>query len=204
MTHITEEWKPVLGFEEYYEVSSAGRFKRIKPSRGTQPGKILKPNLGKRGYYQVTIRTDQGRHELYLHSIVASAFLGSRPEGYDVNHIDGNKHNNRAENLEYATRKSNIQHAVLRGLTRTGESCCNAKLRNADVAVIRKLFPSMHPADIARIYRVSPATIWDIVRGRTWKYLREATGSRPDVPPQDGETVFTEIDIKDVTPKENG
>jgi hypothetical protein len=57
----------------------------------------------------------------YVHHIVAEIFLGQRPLGFQINHINGNRHDNRPENLEYCTVQQNIQHAYDLGLNRSGK-----------------------------------------------------------------------------------
>ena len=196
-----EEWRPVVGYEEWYEMSSEARIRRLKPARGTRVGWVLKPRLAKRGYCQVTILSDQKRRELYVHSMVAVAFLGPRPLGLDVNHIDGDKLNNRASNLEYATRKENLNHASKLGLLRVGEDFGRSQLKEDDVRRIRRLALSMRVGAIAKMFGVSSPTVSDIVLGKTWKHVREATGSMPGAGGDD-ETVLTEIKIADITPRD--
>lgn len=80
-------------------------------------GRIKSNNLRKvflkgydvgKGYDSVKIN---GKN-YYRHKVIAYCFLGERPEGYTINHIDGNKLNNNASNLEYISRKENYQHAL--------------------------------------------------------------------------------------------
>lgn len=70
-------------------------------------GRVLKTNLSTSGYYCVTL---SNRKKHYIHRIVATTFLGEMPTKLEVNHIDGNKLNNRLENLEWVTRIENIRH----------------------------------------------------------------------------------------------
>lgn len=76
-------------------------------------GRVLRPQPHNNGYRTVS---PDGRKHKTIHSLVAAAFLGPRPDGCDVNHIDGDKTNNAASNLEYVTRKENMQHAMATGL----------------------------------------------------------------------------------------
>lgn len=112
-----EQWKPVVGFEGFYEVSHIGRVRRIKADHGATPGKILKPGYNARhGYFLVSLYKDAVATKRAIHIIVAAAFLGPVPEGHEVNHKNCIKYDNRAENLEYVTRSQNIQHAHDNGL----------------------------------------------------------------------------------------
>src|SRR5258708_1836344 len=79
----------------------------------------LKPSIGKqgRGYAIVAIFDSSGR-KVYrtIHSIIAECFVGPRPKGLSINHKDGNRWNNSADNLEYVTPSYNTKHAFLLGL----------------------------------------------------------------------------------------
>lgn len=98
----SEEWRPVVGYEGFYEVSSLGRIRRVK---------IITPVLKKHGYLQVSL-TDKsgGRKSLRLHRLVAEAFIPNPLDKPQVNHMDENTLNNRADNLEWATPKENTNY----------------------------------------------------------------------------------------------
>ena len=110
-----ERWIPIPGHLGY-EVSDQGRVRsvdRIVPHPNgdlTLQGKVLKPVAGKRGYLAVTV----GR-PVTVHSLVTLAFLGPRPEGQEVRHLNGQRHDNRLENLEYGTKDENMQDMVEHG-----------------------------------------------------------------------------------------
>lgn len=106
MTWSNEIWKPVAGYEGLYEVSNTGRVKST-PRCGTK-GRILKQNVGARGYARVELSKGNRQKKHFVHRLVASAFIGPIPDGLQVNHIDENKLNNRADNLNFMTAKENI------------------------------------------------------------------------------------------------
>jgi hypothetical protein len=117
-----EEWRAVPGYEHSHEVSSLGRVRRVSHVRnGPPPPRYLRSSLQDRGYFTVGLRVKGRQKVLQVHALVAAAFLGPRPEGLQVNHIDGVKTNNRAENLEYVTHKENAQHAARMGLMASGD-----------------------------------------------------------------------------------
>lgn len=98
-------WRPVPGFEETYEVSDRGEV-RSRPRAGTKGG-FLKPYINKGGYLKITLRSRGHRTDRTLHKVVAEAFLGPRPAGQDIRHLDGNKLNCALSNLAYGTRSEN-------------------------------------------------------------------------------------------------
>ena len=107
------EWKPVQGYEGYYEVSSEGDIRRIKGGKGTRLGTCLKPKTSSNGYLEVCLVKDKVRKSHRVHRIVAKAFLGE--SDLHVNHKNCDKTDNRACNLEWVTRSENMQHAIENG-----------------------------------------------------------------------------------------
>lgn len=130
-----EEWRPVVGFPGY-EVSSHGR---VASSRqGAR--KELRATPNSRGYLRVCLRNDGRSVTRKVHHLVAEAFIGSRPGGQQVRHLDDVKWNNTAANLSYGTRSENARDAVRNG---------RHHLAN------RTHCPASHPYDEANTY-VSP------------------------------------------------
>lgn len=105
-----EEWRPINGFV-IYDVSDLGRIRNWK-RRSVLKNKIRLID----GYVEICLHLNGKPHTLLVHRIVAIAFLGIPEWGMEVNHIDGNKHNNFVENLEWTTKSKNIQHAYDMGL----------------------------------------------------------------------------------------
>lgn len=105
-----EIWKDIKVRSDY-QVSTNGQV------RNKITGKILKPCINNRsGYYHIGLSIDGQHRTFYIHRLVAEAFIGERPDGYQINHIDGNKLNNRFDNLEYCSRSDNIKHSYRTGL----------------------------------------------------------------------------------------
>lgn len=103
-----EEWRHIVGFEDYI-ISSFGRVKCNKKN-----GYFSFQDNGK-GYKSIMLRRNGKSFRRYVHRLVAITFIGP-PNGKDVNHIDGNKSNNKLSNLEYLSRKENILHAMSIGI----------------------------------------------------------------------------------------
>ena len=110
-----EIWKPIPSTEGLYEASSSGEIRSVK--RATTKGIVLKQYRNPHnGYHYVSICVRNVSKSKRVHVLVAEAFFGERPISLQVNHIDGNKSNNRVENLEYCTKSQNMQHAYTTGL----------------------------------------------------------------------------------------
>lgn len=109
------EWRPVRGFEEQYEISSEGDLRSL-PRRGAWGGRIRAKGQHASGYITYQLWHGGTHTNKYAHRLVAEAWLGNPKEGLEVNHKDGNKKNNRVDNLEWVSPSCNIQHAFSLGL----------------------------------------------------------------------------------------
>lgn len=104
---MKEVWISIFGYEGLYEVSNIGRVKSLH--RKYSPGnRILKFNLHPKGYYAVALCKNNTMKTYRTHALVALAFLGPRPKGLGIDHINNQKTDNRADNLEYVTQRENI------------------------------------------------------------------------------------------------
>lgn len=168
-----EIWKPVVGHESSYEVSNLGRIKRTKSGPNTFTGRILRPSVNSKGYLRVNLC---GSRKWYsCHSLVAAAFIGPRPEGLEINHIDGDKTNNHADNLEYVTSSENHKHAFSLGLKNSqGENNPRHILTEDDVPQIRRLLNEgvLTQKEIGNMYGVNAETISCIKNSKSWGWLK--------------------------------
>ena len=98
-------WKQIAGYENRYEVSSDGHVRNI------QTGKVLAKNLAGCGYVKADLWKDGERWQTTVHRLVAGAFIDNPEDLPEVNHINGNKTDNRVCNLEWVTRASNVNHS---------------------------------------------------------------------------------------------
>ncbi len=105
LRHMIEEWKDIDGYEPY-EVSNMGNVRRCN--------KILKGRPTKNGYIVVCLSKDRTYKNKYVHRLVASNFIDKT--NLVVNHIDGDKSNNKVSNLEWTTYSKNTIHAYNNGL----------------------------------------------------------------------------------------
>ncbi len=95
-------------------------------------GKELSASVNKYGYKQVTLSQNKKRKTYLVHRLVAEAFIPNYENKSTVNHINGNKLDNRVENLEWATNSEQKEHAIMMGLCNKNiEALCNANRRKA-------------------------------------------------------------------------
>ncbi len=168
---MKERWLPVVGFERLYAVSNHGRIKTIGSGSCRKVGHIHKVCIASTGYPVVSLRTlDHCHHQRYVHRLVMAAFVGPCSEGWQVNHKDGKKPNNRLGNLEYATPQQNNAHQNTHGLRPRGTRNGNAKLTEGTVKVIRSLaVRGFSYSQIAYCFDRSKSCVAHIVSGRAWR-----------------------------------
>lgn len=112
---MKEEWRDIPGYEGLYQVSSLGRIKTtahwqtyVNGGKHFYKERIRVPGVGPTGYLSISLGS-KGR-EAGVHRFVAEAFIPKVLGKNDVNHIDGDKSNNRVENLEWVDRGENMRH----------------------------------------------------------------------------------------------
>ena len=193
-----EEWRPIPEWEDFYEISSFGRIRRIKAAKGTCVGHVIasRPHP-KNGYHQSMLARPTKDKCVLVHSLVCSIFNGERPPGYEANHKDGNKNNNTKDNLEWVTKSDNLKHSYWLGLRVSpaikfahrisaaqkrrfeehpekkpkGEENGCAKLTTNDVHRILQMAKSHQQSALAHMFGVSVATVSKIVNGKIWTHI---------------------------------
>lgn len=163
-------WRPVPGYP-HYMVSDTGVIVSGAAQRQGRYNARLTNMPRPNGYIRVKLCRDGTHASVPLHRAVAWAFLGPAPEGKPfVNHLNGVRDDNRAENLQWVSHYENCQHAknVLRS-TAKGEKNPGALLTAADVPAIRaRLARKESYASIGRDYGVTYQAISNLARGKTW------------------------------------
>lgn len=145
-----EIWKDIPGFPDY-QASDRGRIRSRKS--GAWQVLRLTPH-SKTGYLVVSPRVGSRYIARSVHRLVARAFLGEA-NGRDVNHINGNKHDDRLQNLEYLSRGENHRHAYRTGLREP----VGRKLTGSQVRLIAALVGTASQKEIAKQFGVSRATV---------------------------------------------
>lgn len=122
-----EEWRPIIGLEDYYQISSFGRIKSLPRKRKmyTPQGygaefydkeKIIKQEVTPKGYLRIVLQAKRKRIKRFAHVIVAKHFILNPNDLPEVNHLKGFKYDNRYWMLEWSTKSDNQLHAIRTGL----------------------------------------------------------------------------------------
>ena len=154
-------------------VSDCGDVIRMASSRRktlktwqTFPEKQLSPSKIGAGYLAVYVKNQGQRKTLYLHRLVAEAFLSKPFDCNEVNHIDGDKTNNHVLNLEWTTHSANLKHACQSGLHTKPMLCPD------QVLTIKSLIAkNKSTRTIAKMFGISASAIQHIKHGRSWGWL---------------------------------
>lgn len=160
------------GVKTNYCINSKGDVFR---KRQGKPLKKLKPRIDKDGYLRITIYVNGKPYERGIHRLVALAFISNPENKPEVNHIDGNKKNNDAINLEWSTAKENIQHAWKHNLAtaKKSEDHPNSIYTNNQIIQVCKLLEqnSLTMKEIANITSVSYTVVKQIKNRCLWTHI---------------------------------
>jgi hypothetical protein len=125
-----ELWKDIVDYEGLYQVSNLGRVRNSK-------GQIRKFRIDSKGYPQVRLSKNGKYQDVFIHKMVAVAFISNPDNKETVNHKDGDKMNWSIDNLEWATTLENTQHAIDNGLRKD-------ILSSEDCEYIRQVYTPYH------------------------------------------------------------
>lgn len=173
---MKEAWKDIPGYEGKYQASTFGRIRSldrqiIQIGRGGKPfvrsmkGRVLRPGKYNRsGHLSVVL--GRGTNGIQVHYLIALTFIGERPEGYDIRHLDGNPQNNRIENIKYGTRSENILDVY-----RQGNKWRNTSKEQA--VEIKELLKNkeLKCTEIANIVGVTDNVVYHISNGGAFSWL---------------------------------
>lgn len=153
-----------------YEVDMNGNIWSSSNWRGYGKRQIV-PIEGKSGYLKVRLtRADGTRANRYVHRLVADAFLGVHVNGLQVRHLNGNRTDNRAENLAWGTAKENADDREMCGTTARGERNGFSKLSSNAAQQIRNLSKLGYTQrEIAQHFGVSQTCVGRVINHDTWK-----------------------------------
>lgn len=170
---MEEKWKIVEGFSKYL-VSNKGRVKNVIRLKDLK-------FYDKDGYKKIElINDDNVKKKVFVHRLVAQAFIPNPNGKPQVNHRDGNKANNKFNNLEWCTAKENITHSIETGLTdfskfnySSGEGTSKSKMTNEDVKELREMYDTgeFTLKELSIYFDISITTVWNIVKRKTWTHI---------------------------------
>lgn len=177
-----EFWVDIEGYEGYYQASNMGRIKSFgrtvifgDRTRHTKD-RILKPSKRLDGYMVINLLLDGKREVFNVHRLIASIFIPNPENKCDVDHKDGDKSNNKVENLRWTTRKENLDN---RKHKRKGG------IRKIKCITTDEIFNTLEEA--SKKYGIKPATIASCCKGHSrttgsnidtetrlmWKYIEQ-------------------------------
>lgn len=176
MNNSKEIWKDVQDYDGRYRVSNLGRVKSIRTFKNVRnntihvQSKVLKPQANNSGYLFVMLHKSGKYKHCYLHRLVAEAFILNPNRFPTVNHIDGNKENNKVTNLEWASYSANNKHAYNCGLTHSNKNNPHMSKKVQAYSKNGKLlyeFPSMREAE--RRLNLANGTVHMAIK-KGWQY----------------------------------
>ena len=122
MNQSNEIWKPVVGYEGFYEVSNQGRVRSLDRDAVditgrpySVKGRIRKLKLDRKGYVKVALSVSNTMITYSVHTLVLEAFVGPKPNGAQCRHLNGNPADNRPSNLAWGTAKENMNDMKIHG-----------------------------------------------------------------------------------------
>lgn len=176
MERKDEVFVPVMHFEDRYKISNYGNLISINAKR---IGEEMLAGTIYKGYIYFVLQDKGRKFKTPAHRLVARHFVENLvPDKYDtVNHLDGDKLNNRSSNLEWCTRGMNTAHAIRSGLieapTGFGEQSRRYKLTEKEVLEIRNKysFGGVTMKSLAGEYNVTRPAIGFVVNRKVWNHI---------------------------------
>ena len=159
---MNEIWKPIKGYEGYYEASTLGNIRSVDrfilstanilhtEHKQLRKGRVLRQGDGRKGYKIVVLQKEGRKHTFYTHRVIATTFIDNPDNKPCIDHINGIYTDNRAENLRWVTQKENINNPNTIGkniatLRRNAKNRCKAKtilqLDKDSLEVIQEILP---------------------------------------------------------------
>lgn len=174
MKNTEEIWRDVIEFEGYYQVSNLGNVRsldRIIIDGRLKKGKEIKQSFDQKGYKIVGLSKFPIRKNLKVHRLVCLSFLENPMNKPEVNHINGIKHDNFVENLEWCTRKENVIHSWASGFC--GKTFCIGKHNKGKTSAKGRLVLNLETgiyylsvSEAARAMRIPIPTMIDRMSGK--------------------------------------
>lgn len=160
-----KRFKQISGFDSYY-INDSGKVWSMKSKKYLKSDIIC-------GYYRVNLHKDGKPYRKFIHRLVLEVFVGFCPKGMECCHNNGNKQDNRLENLRWDTRSNNAKDAVRHGTYIRGEKHYFSKLTEQNVRMIIYMWRTKEftQREIAKLYNICFVTVNDIIHKRSWKHI---------------------------------
>jgi hypothetical protein len=177
---MKEIWKDVVGYEDFYMVSSNGKMiskeRIIKRKNGADflQKESFMNGSEYHGYIKITVRKNNIKKDKFIHCLIAESFLGTKPIGMEVCHFDGNRKNNNINNLRYGTRSDNVKDAIKHGthytpFSKKGSERSYAKINEQIAKYIKESKDS--GSVLAQKFNVSRALISNVRNKKSWVHV---------------------------------
>lgn len=169
---MEEVWKDIPNYEGHYQASNLGRIKSLK-----RKGRILKQGISHNGYLSVVL-SKNGKVKTYrVHRLICNTFIDNHFNKPEINHIDGNKKNNKISNLEWCTCSENMIHAYSTGIFKASGPKKNINQFNINGTFIRKWNSQSEAAKQLNIHQSAISNCCNqkvkTVGGYVWKFAQE-------------------------------
>lgn len=162
------KWVDIKGYDGLYQVSDTGL---VRSWSRLKNGKTLKPVIRK-GYKTVNLSDGKKITTRNVHRLVVDAFLGGIPKGKCTRHLNGNRFENRVENLAVGTFKENGEDKINHGTSCLGRRNGNNKLTEKQVIKIKSMLSSgKSTVQISKLFGVTETAIYEIKQGKNWGWL---------------------------------
>jgi hypothetical protein len=152
---MEEKWKDIKGYEGLYQVSNLGNVKSLN-YRSAGKEHLISPGTDRGGYNILVLCKGKKAKSFKVHRLVANAFIPNPKNKEQVNHKDGNKQNNKVDNLEWCTCKENMHHAWKTGLYKGGIMDVN---KQKDIKYIKD-FSKINIRDICKELNIDKSNVY--------------------------------------------
>lgn len=169
LKRINEEWRSVPGYGDL-EASSLGR---LRYRETAAPAKWYVETTGYLRTRMPKRLGEVGGKAEHVHKLVALAFLGPRPEGYFINHMDCDKANPCVDNLEYVTPSENMKHSYDNGVSWSPAGECHPSHRLTGDIVQKIRASDKSSRVLGAQYGVSHTTVLKVKRREKWAHVTD-------------------------------
>lgn len=178
---MTEEWRPIAGYEGLYEVSNIGRIRSLRLRAGRYDRERATPLIRAMrlhdGYPVIDLpgpdRKRKTEITFRVHCIVCETFNGPKPDGFECAHLNGDRADCRAENLKWASPTENQSHRILHGTDCRGSRQYSAILTEQDVIRMRREYVHRRGQikEWANNFGCTTGAVWRAINGKTWRHI---------------------------------